>query len=1446
MSEPAAQTEESPLFNPFVLRSAWHRVQAWYRSVEWAPEPEYSLWRRNPWARLVQLARDIADGSYEPSKMTQVPYPKNADMIRHYVIPTVRDQVAHMIFAVLFAPFIEFKSTNVSLGGRWYRPLRRVRKRWESGSFSLSHREPYQPYRKSYGLFRRLAHWTVNRWLGDTAKSEAELTPKVTSEDYAEDTLPYLGRMFRLEKQPAKSLCYARLDLEAAYPSISRAAVAQALRNLIAEPENPPALTKNPSRWAVGWKAEDFRRLTPRTATEKPDYLQDPWSLLWADSSLRHKLLEQWIDLIERHEYEWASDFGHLWSTKTKEAHPKLGIPTGLATSPLLMNAALTYHLDYKLLDKIQRGQDCDCDLSVAYLRFVDDLILIASDEEHLRATILHLRSILAQVPKNGEPLQPQLNEDKAKPGSVKSYLKSLAPYDKKVGPTQSENGPSLNFRPFEKITLENQGEFVTELVERMSQLGEFRLGRQFGLAAEAHLQRLHELARWNIGDLEVREDTRLAFAVNRLATARIPEAIQHADRARDKAIYNRHVKEIQHSAVQALEHAPQKFSLWRSVLRASLYPDSRDGRSFHQGRKWLLKVIERIRWMPLREPGQSIEAEGQFWCLNWPTRGPLGESSQIARRQAAVAFHQSAYIRAHFWRTLSDTIGSLAEAARRHKLKRWNVEAWHYRVMNPARYRAGLRALRKLEPIAKVLYKDLLSRQDKLAPFEFQAIVEAVIHALPSQLLSAALKEKDAKENVSLASLCKENGWPSLAQLLERSAATAEVPPHQLWQNRLGSQALCKGIDPLEHQSTAKWLGDAVATLDKRFRFEDVRTWWVETFERTLAATRTSKDWCEFYTHCECYRVLREIALSYNFRNLWPKLLELDAAISGQPPGHGASTNPREPSGIPLTRLLFTIPSSTQVNNWSYAPHCAPAYPLPKEVCLQLFRDQLTADSTSELALEVGFAAKVGAHRRAQLKGKVFSAVLRCKKDRTTLGTGGREFPRHPMFLLASRLRLPTRWNAVLNLFLMLEGGETALNRLYSEFPAAQAWSDYLGKRCEWLLPSCVWAIIDDTLNRKAVEQDYTYDKAFAELSRLVDDPALYRHRSSGPIVSVDLNGSPLGVELRAGKTCCKGFPLQETLIVRLVQLNAVPNWGERPHRNLLAPPHLCESAIHQIVSAIGGTDKLEPGQQKPELLVFPELALHPSWAKAIAREASNYRVGIIAGMYWAEVPTAFANSRFELPGGRGYVRNEALLAIPFTQDPKFGPCAQFRIPKPRPAHIEMGLAQLASTIGNGSKRWTFLPGQDWFRFEHPGWGPFSVAICSDLLDPQPWANLNGSLLHLFLTAWNTDVELYDEMTWTRAYELFCNLVAVNHGTAGGSLAWTPAHSRSKRLLSLHGQGHFIQADVKLPVRALAEHQALGPQRALEKGRQDAQKLLEHAKAFDFKSTPPGWHRKW
>ena len=67
---------------------------------------------------------------------------------------------------------------------------------------------------------------------------------------------------------------------------------------------------------------------------------------------------------------------------------------------------------------------------------------------------------------------------------------------------------------------------------------------------------------------------------------------------------------------------------------------------------------------------------------------------------------------------------------------------------------------------------------------------------------------------------------------------------------------------------------------------------------------------------------------------------------------------------------------------------------------------------------------------------------------------------------------------------------------------------------------------------------------------------------------------------------------------------------------------------------------------------------------------------------------------------------------------------------------------------IDSGSPKcvcWSILKGRRWYRFLHPEWGDFTIAICSDLLDSAPWRSLRGELLHAFTVAFNKNVDLYE-----------------------------------------------------------------------------------------------------
>ena len=115
------------------------RVEDWYRSGNLAPEPELSRWRLHPEAELRKLGSALRKRTWRPSRWPQVPYPKKGACLRHYVLPTVRDQVAFMAFLVLLGPLLDSRVANFVFGNRWNRRIA-----WDRRRFLWTAQKPCQ------------------------------------------------------------------------------------------------------------------------------------------------------------------------------------------------------------------------------------------------------------------------------------------------------------------------------------------------------------------------------------------------------------------------------------------------------------------------------------------------------------------------------------------------------------------------------------------------------------------------------------------------------------------------------------------------------------------------------------------------------------------------------------------------------------------------------------------------------------------------------------------------------------------------------------------------------------------------------------------------------------------------------------------------------------------------------------------------------------------------------------------------------------------------------------------------------------------------------------------------------------------------------------------------------------------------------------------------------
>lgn len=1458
-------TLESLITNPFVLRAAWNKARSWLDGVEWAPEPEYSSWKRAPWHHLVQLADKLAKGDYHPSKMELLPYPKKGASIRHRVTPTVEDQVAFMVYGVLLAPFIECRLPNVVFGSRWYRGLRRKRGEdskgyhWDLAPFSLSDPHLFVPFRRDYALFRRVASWTVSRWLtrdfhaGATAIHAQQVRP----EDYPARILPYINdAAFPFADLPQRRLAYARTDLSKAYPSVPRTLARERLLALMVE--DGPRI--NHARWGLT-SFKNVEAYLPVQFAEEPRTLdEDPWIAMARNIGLRVEVAEAWMKLLDGVppystkfdclDAAWREGENRQDSSKNWDG----GLPTGLAVSPLLLNVALS-GLDYRLLKEIEeraRGGR----LQAAYLRFADDLVFLAKDEKELEA-LLHSTNVWTdRCTPNDSEVSLSLAWMKTRPDSVAKWGRCLASV--KIG--------RLKLEEADYLTADSLGEFVTHLVERMSDLGRDRLTDGLGRRAMERLHRLHELVRWDIKDTEVREDTRLAFAANRLAQSWVPTEDDGGHGS-----YSEVVREIRASVRSAVLRAPWKFGLWRSALRAAAFSDSPGGTGFGDGIRWLKGLLQVLR------AALGSEDASSAWGVDWPLsdqQKPPTDSQDLwfatdmdthnawlDLEQKGVRRLRVSFLRSHFWRELGATIRELRRAERAQGRGRFKPLAWYSRAMTREGQMAAFRArLENLDAWVRCLYykktdngERHLSPNLQLPSWEVQSLIQAAVSVERVATLWPSRSEGGVRGVLQrvgfscLAQLVSEEDLSKLASDWHDLDVLDFGQPEPYWTE--SSRRAHASVSPEESLTALLYHGSVEADLH-------------EVVERTMAglSPQIEPGLLMGYAWLQVYGLLRRVLLGTGQMTQYEKPL---CQVLGLEHDDGA----QEPKGTPLPRLLWGLPTDQHPEVWQPQPTEVPALGLPRPWALQMLLDLVHCESTSgepasgesEVVLDCDAAQKLGKHRHWQLTGQPNRPASRCGEKVERLAWWSSRFclPPHPVILLPRLLSWSPRrrqlWPATCALLFALEGDESMLDRLWDTFPMGLPWSESLTLQTRLLVPPATWRLMDEAFCRKGLSKSLpvSEEQAMQHLKEMLKGIDLLGEEGLGERVIglrfLDdfLAAEPLGTG-SAWPTQPVPYKLQERLTVRLVQVQATPDWSQGPEKTLPAPPGLLRAPLREILDGIESLDGSWNSERGPHLLMMPELVLHPDWAEAVAREALDRQVGFLSGQYWRLLPQAVRSLGPTQNSRKRFFVNEALLCLPNPDDARWGLPVKFRVRKTRPAHIEVAMARhLTSAL---SVPHQIVPGDEWYQISHPKWGPFTVAICSDLLDPGPWNLLKGRLLHLFMVAWNEDVRLYDAMTWTRAYELFVNLVAVNHGSKGGSLAWTPAHREARELFQVHGEGHYLTADIVLPVWDLDEHQAAGLQRALERAGTTVKEMFkgDYQKRSSYKSVPPGWKRRW
>ena len=442
-----------------------------------------------------------------------------------------------------------------------------------------------------------------------------------------------------------------------------------------------------------------------------------------------------------------------------------------------------------------------------------------------------------------------------------------------------------------------------------------------------------------------------------------------------------------------------------------------------------------------------------------------------------------------------------------------------------------------------------------------------------------------------------------------------------------------------------------------------------------------------------------------------------------------------------------------------------------------------------------------------------------------------------------------------VLLLLTAIDGGESILDTLVEHGPGAVPFEDQWSWRSRIHLPKEAWRLIERTLRwaENPVEdvrqtatslamvlepwtsEELRFDDFVRERVDILLD-AKDEDEGARTVRAPDSPDTELPKELMLRDT-----QLYDEFVVRIGQVQA---WT--PFANVVAgfptmDPGSVRTIMEQVAYAFRSPSRSGP-DHTPDLVLLPEVSIPQPEVSTVRDLVARTGRAALAGLYWRELKPVSMACCGTAPVKKWFV-NEAELVIPFGHDDRGPPSIRwYRVRKPLPAHNETGLAQALTRKSPGTK-WSILRGYRWYRFVHRRWGDFTISICADLIDTAQWRSLRGELLHLFMVAFNKDVDLYDSLTWVRAYETYVNLVAVNHGHYGGSFLWTPRRSHDHELARLRGKGLFVIADVSIPVKDLLEAQRHGVRDAVSTAACDW--AGSQHQPSEFKSPPPGFQRR-
>lgn len=272
-------------------------------------------------------------------------------------------------------------------------------------------------------------------------------------------------------------------------------------------------------------------------------------------------------------------------------------------------------------------------------------------------------------------------------------------------------------------------------------------------------------------------------------------------------------------------------------------------------------------------------------------------------------------------------------------------------------------------------------------------------------------------------------------------------------------------------------------------------------------------------------------------------------------------------------------------------------------------------------------------------------------------------------------------------------------------------------------------------------------------------------------------------------------------------------------PHLLNIHPIHA--EAVWQEIQE--GLRQLLRGDNRPDILLIPELHLPPSRLNDLKRICKRHRIMAVAGIDFQRNPY-----------DRKKIRNRGALIIPGTigTKKKHSRVTTLHFGKTYFTHIErIMFKNINGEIDCNEER-----EQNMYIFSTENFGNFGIMICSDIFDIERMILYQARIQHLIVISLNKDLNTYFSMAESLTRLLYCNVAICNTGFYGGSLAMSPYSDPNARIIyKYYGQKTLNIHLLNLPVKKLVEAQAF-----------DFVNADKDSKGVKFKSSPPGYFDKY